>query len=316
MPSEISPFLQRDVADFFLRAAASGRLAHAYLLLGPKGVGKGRFATDLVKFLFCLDRASEPAPGHLGSCGQCRNCRRVDHGNLPDLHWFRRQEGKRDIVMEDIDRFQQEMSLKPVEGPWKVFVVEEADRLNVSSANHMLKVLEEPPDYSLILLLAEEEDDILPTIRSRVHVVRFRPQPVADLAAALVREHHAGRDEAVFLARLSAGSPGLALELKEQGFYEKHRRFLESILKMKPSDNFDLAEEIRKRPSRGLHESGRARDAVPPPGRADAGVPRRACARGALRRSGAARPLAKRGRGAAGRRRGGLGQRKLAHGAG
>ena len=247
MCSEGAGLSQPEVAEFFRRAVASGRLAHAYLFLGPKGVGKSEFARELTRHLFCLDRAAKTSTnGGMESCGKCRNCQRLAHGNFPDLHWFTRAEGKRDIIMDDIDRFQREMSFKPVEGSWKVFVVEEADRLNEHSANHMLKVLEEPPAHALILLLAEEEDDMLPTILSRVHVVRFRGKGTDELAHVLECELRTSTEEARFLARLAGGSPGLARKLHEEDFYAIHRKLARRVREMKPGENFEAAEELRK----------------------------------------------------------------------
>ena len=262
MSSEHDGGSQTAVAEFFRRAVASGRLAHAYLFLGPMGVGKARFARELTKYLFCTDRQAKPRRGELGSCGKCRNCRRVEHGNFPDLHWFARQEGKRDILMDDIDRFQREISFKPVEGSWKVFVIEEADRLNVSSANHMLKVLEEPPGHSLILLLAQEEDDLLPTILSRVHVVRFRGLGMEQLSRDLMGTEQVPREEARFLARLSGGSPGLARTLRSEGFYETHRKLWERMRSMRPEENFDVAQMMRSALSDAVSSTQEERELV------------------------------------------------------
>ena len=239
---------REDVVEFFRRAVAAERLAHAYLFLGPAGVGKADFARELTRFLFCLNRSdSQFGDGDLGSCGTCRNCRRIEHGNLPDLHWFGRKENKRDIIIDTVRELQYEMSLKPFEGPWKVFVIEEADRLNVASANCLLKVLEEPPERSLILLLAEEQENFLPTILSRVHVVRFKELQIGELANVLVKPNGMDAEEARFLARLSGGSPGLARQLSEDGFYEVHRWLYERVSRMKPVDNFDVATEVRTR---------------------------------------------------------------------
>lgn len=239
---------QEDVVEFFRRAVDADRLAHAYLFLGPVGVGKAQFAKELTKYLFCLDRRDfESGSGELGSCGTCRNCRRVDHDNLPDLHNFSRPSDKRDIPIDLMREFQRQLSYKPVEGPYKVFVIEEADRLNVASANCLLKVLEEPPERSLILLLAEGQDNFLPTILSRVHVVRFKGVRIEELADALVKSNGMDAEEARFLARLSGGSPGRAHQLNEGGFYEVHRWLYERVGRMKPAENFDVAAEVRTR---------------------------------------------------------------------
>jgi len=246
MSSERDWLGQHEVVEFFRRAVGSGHLAHAYLLLGPVGVGKTAFARELTQRLFCLEPVRDPGrEGGLGNCGSCRNCRRITHGNFPDLHWFERPAGKRDIPIDLVREFQHEISLKPVEGPWKVFVIREADRLNPASANCLLKVLEEPPEHSLILLLAEEADDLLPTILSRVHVIRFKGLPTVERGAGGGRGEAMGAEDAGFLARLSGGSPGLARQLHREGFYEVHRQLLGQIRGMKSGENFEVAEALR-----------------------------------------------------------------------
>ena len=254
---------QGDAVDFFLRATGSGRLAHAYLFLGPAGVGKASFARELARFLFCKDRDSAR-----DSCGVCRNCTRlrpeipVNELNFPDLHWFERPADKRDIPIELMRDMQKELSLKPVEGPWKVFVISEAERLNEASANCILKILEEPPPHSLLILLANEADDMLPTILSRVHVIRFKPMPTEKLAKELISREKASPEGAHFLARLSGGSPGQARKLLEAGYYPVHCELLERVRAMKPEENFDVSELLRSRVKDKKASSQQEREAV------------------------------------------------------
>ena len=143
------------------RAVAAGSVAHAYLFVGPTGAGKKSAARALACALFCGD----------GACGSCRECKRVRNNAHPDLHVLS-PEGVTYVVSQirDIVR---DVHLKPAEASRKIYVIEDADRFNDASASAFLKTLEEPPADVVMILLAREYDDVLPTIASRCQVVRF-----------------------------------------------------------------------------------------------------------------------------------------------
>jgi DNA polymerase III delta' subunit len=141
---------------FFARALALGRLSHAYLLVGPAGSGKRLFARELAKALFCR----EGAP-----CGACGSCRSIEHGNHPDVHFFRPAEGKSIVDIDTVRALCERTHLKSEH--LQVAILEEADRLNEPAANALLKTLEEPPGRILLLLLAQSTGTMLSTIVSR-----------------------------------------------------------------------------------------------------------------------------------------------------
>ncbi|ATF10613.1 DNA polymerase III subunit delta' [Brevibacillus sp. HB1.1] len=150
------------------------RLAHAYLLAGPKGSGKKQMALHLAKSLFCSEREAD-------ACGACVTCRRIEGGNHPDV-LFITPDGA-SIKIDQIRSLQKEMAMRAVESSRKVYIIEHVDKMTTQAANSLLKFLEEPPAGVLALLLTEHSHAILPTILSRCQIVQFSP-----LSAELIAE--------------------------------------------------------------------------------------------------------------------------------
>jgi len=235
---------QERAIDFFRRAVGTGRLAHAYILVGPEGIGKRRFARALAQYLFCVERRDD-------SCGSCRSCRLIESDRFPDLHWYGREEGRQQLRVEVIEQFLREISFKPLETDRKVFVVEDADKLNPASANRLLKILEEPPAASLLLLLALDVRDFLPTILSRCHMIRLRPIAGAELARWLEAEHGCSAEQARYLGHFTMGSPGLAAQLARGDFFEEREWLMNMTMSLRPGEHFVPAEEMFRRASGG-----------------------------------------------------------------
>ncbi len=230
---------QKEASEFFRRAIDSGRLAHAYILIGPEGVGKRALAKAAAAYLFCSERGGD-------SCGKCRSCRMIASDQFGDLHRYLRPEGKAQLPVEVIEEFQRHVYLKPVESSHKVFILEEADKLNVAGANKLLKVLEEPPPESLILLLALDVRDFLPTILSRCHVVHLRPMPAEALAKELVSPS-VTPEQARYLAAFTTGSPGLARQLATPEFFAERDWLIDLAAKLDRRTRFAAADEMFKR---------------------------------------------------------------------
>jgi DNA polymerase-3 subunit delta' len=199
-----------------VRTMVAGRVPHALLIGGPAGVGKTTLALDLAAGLLC--DAEDPAAR---PCRACRACRLVDRGIHPDLHRLA-PSGPGDQIRigsrehpEDgtVRRLTIDLSLLPVEGRARVAIVERADRMGDDAQTALLKTLEEPPPGTTIVLCADDEDRLMPTVRSRCARIRLGPVATRDVESLLADEGLADPPLAARLARLSAGRPGLSQAL-------------------------------------------------------------------------------------------------------
>ncbi|MDZ4178150.1 MAG: DNA polymerase III subunit delta' [Coriobacteriia bacterium] len=176
---------QRKAAGYLRRAVEAGTVSHAYLFVGPTGTGKKTAARALACALFCAD----------GGCGSCGACRRVRGGTHPDLHLVA-PEGVSGYVIDQVRAVIHDVQLKPIEAPYKVYIFEGADRLQGPAANAFLKTLEEPPGDVVVVLLAGDFDDVMPTIASRCQVVRFAPVAESTALGLVIERTGATDDEA------------------------------------------------------------------------------------------------------------------------
>lgn len=203
----------------FARSLERGRLSHAYVLTGPDGIGKSRFARLLAQSIFCR----EHAPDQIDACGECRACRAFVAGNWPDFTEIGLPTGKTEIpialILGDSDKRGREglcfeLSMAPQASERRVAVINDAHRMNQEGANALLKTLEEPPSHALILLVCDNPDSLLPTIRSRCQVIRFFPLADADVSDLLLSEQLVETpEEATQVAAMAEGSMTLAQQL-------------------------------------------------------------------------------------------------------
>jgi DNA polymerase III subunit delta' len=208
-----------DAIEQLRGAAARGRLAHTLLFTGPAGIGKKRFALLFAECLFC-DRHSEE---ELLACGECSGCKQVRARSHPDLIVVERKTGKSSLLIEQFvgdseHRGQEglchELALRAMSGRRKIAIIDEAELLGIESANALLKTLEEPPERSIIILLAVSPDLLLPTIRSRCQVVRFAPLSDDQVRELLTREELCDNpQDAAEIAGLCEGSLETARQL-------------------------------------------------------------------------------------------------------
>src|SRR5260221_8627423 len=212
-----------------LSGAVSGRLAHAWLLSGPRGVGKATLAYRFARFLLAGEGESRAglfgdAPANLALDPAHPVFRRVASGGHPDLRTVARainpKTGKlrTEIVVDDVREAIGFLRLTPAEGGWRVVIVDGAEDMNRNSANALLKVLEEPPPRAVLLLVSHAPGRLLPTIRSRCRRLDVKP-PSPSLVSAVLAQRIRTLDEGdrSVVTGLAEGSIGRAFALAEAG---------------------------------------------------------------------------------------------------
>jgi DNA polymerase-3 subunit delta' len=187
--------------DYSLKTNA---MAHAYLLIGPRHVGKRILAINLAQALNC----DGPEP----PCGQCRSCQRIRDGKHADVTPIG-LDSRTEIGIDDIRGLQRSASLPPYEGKCKVFIIDEAEYLSTEAANALLKILEEPPAGVVWLLLAGEEERLLPTVISRCQRLELKPVPSEGVQEVLVNAYNVDGEKAKLLTQLCHGRLGWALSV-------------------------------------------------------------------------------------------------------
>jgi DNA polymerase-3 subunit delta' len=190
------------------RAVAAERPPHALLLSGPAQVGKTTLAFDLAAGLLC--QAAEPRDR---PCRACAACRRVASGNHPDLHVLAPDGAGGQIRLGQVQALAGELALLPLEGRFRVAIVEHAQRLNLDAQNALLKTLEEPPAKVVLILAADEPSGLLPTVVSRCARLRLGAVGGAVIGELLAEAGLADAARGAALGRLSGGRPGVALNL-------------------------------------------------------------------------------------------------------
>lgn len=182
------------------------RIPNGLLFWGPGGVGKRFAATEFAKALNCKEAKGD-------ACGQCISCRKIAHGNHPDIRVLTPKDKSRMIKRDEIDNVNEFAALRPFESQWRIFIMQDAERMNVTAQNHFLKTLEEPPGPSLFILLSEHPRMLLPTIRSRCQAVRFRALRRETVSELLRRERDLSRELADSIAEIAEGQMSRALDL-------------------------------------------------------------------------------------------------------
>lgn len=193
----------KEIVRTLLNAVEHGRVAHAYIFVGPAGVGKETTAEAFARSLLC----SQPVRGE--ACGECRGCKQFEHRNHPDFYFI--QPAGASIKIEQIRVMQRWVPYRSYQGGRKIFLIQQAETMTAEAANCLLKTLEDPPADTVFILLSARPQILLPTILSRCQQFVFKGISPGELAGSLVAGSGLGAEEAVFTAALSGGSMGKAL---------------------------------------------------------------------------------------------------------
>ena len=228
-----------DVKESLRHLLKSGRVPGSLLFTGEVGIGKKLFALELAKAMNCRHRVGVEA------CDECSSCKRISRSTFPpfgkdddDQHrliWSEHADVamarpyKNIIRVKVMRELEREANFRPFEGAARIFIVEDADYMNESTSNALLKTLEEPPPTSHLVLTTSNPTALLPTIRSRCQTIRFAPIPPEAIRTFLVQEKKLPAADAELLSRTAGGSLGRALGTDIDTYRERRDSMLDVL---------------------------------------------------------------------------------------
>ncbi|MFR5356494.1 MAG: ATP-binding protein [Clostridia bacterium] len=221
-------------------AIEANKVSHAYLLAGEKGSGKKMLAGIFARTLQCEAHASEP-------CGKCHSCIQAESGNQPDIIYVT-HEKPGSISVDDIrGQVNGDIQIKPYSSPYKIYIIDEAEKLTQQAQNALLKTIEEPPAYAIIILLTVNEGMLLPTIKSRCVTLTMKPVPLPLIRQYLMEELQIPDYRADICAAFSQGNVGKAKRLAlSDSFGEMLEHALHMVKYISEMEPSDLVEDLKK----------------------------------------------------------------------
>ncbi len=229
------------VKKHFCDAIEQNKVSHGYILSGEDGLGKLTFAKTFAQMLQCESEEEK-------SCGVCHSCKQCASGNHPDIIYVTHE--KTVISVDDVrDQINKDIIIKPYSSPYKIYIVDEAEKMSVQAQNALLKTIEEPPVYAIIMLLSTDGENLLPTIRSRCIQLNVRPVGDEEMEYYL-KEHGVEEDRISIIMKLARGNIGKALKMAQsESFYEMVDmivKMLENVWKMDMLEMMNFLERLNK----------------------------------------------------------------------
>ena len=194
------------VKDHFKKAIANHKISHAYILTGEAGMGRKSIANAFAMTLLCEKGGSEP-------CMSCHSCKQVMSGNHPDLIYVT-HEKPGSIGVDDVrEQINDTIMIRPYSSYYKIYIVDEAEKMTVQAQNALLKTIEEPPSYAVIILITTNQEAFLPTILSRCVQMKLKPLKDFTIKSYLTQNLHSAEKDADICAAFARGNLGKAIHL-------------------------------------------------------------------------------------------------------
>ena len=217
--------------DILEKAILNNSVSHSYMFVGPQGIGKKLIATDFAKAILCL--------GENKYCNSCKSCIEFNGDNHPDFKIIKPDGNS--IKIEQIRELQERIVEKPIISNHKVYIIDNADTMTVEAQNCLLKTLEEPPEFAIIILIGSNENSFLVTIKSRCMILKF--QRIVDGELKKYLEQNEGfSDITKSMLELFQGSIGKAINLKDK--VDEYKVLEEFINEINKKDIIDLIKKI------------------------------------------------------------------------
>lgn len=194
------------IKEHFKNAIKLHKVSHAYILNGDKGMGKKMLSNVFAMALQCERGTEEP-------CMECRSCRQVISGNHPDIKYITHEKPNVIAVDEVREQINNDIQIKPYSSPYKIYIVDEAEKMNLQAQNALLKTIEEPPEYGIIILLTSNSEMFLPTILSRCVMLNMKLMEKGQMRDYLMKKMGLPDYHADVIIAFSGGNLGKAIRL-------------------------------------------------------------------------------------------------------
>lgn len=223
----------KDIINYIRNAVTENKVSHAYILNGERGSGKKMLANLFATTLLCEEQGPDP-------CNVCHSCHQAESGNHPDIIRVT-HEKPNTISVDDIRRqVNEDIQIKPYQGPYKIYIIAEADLMTVQAQNALLKTIEEPPAYAVIFLLTENAEALLPTITSRCVMLKLRNIKNTLIRKYLMETMHVPDYKADMCTAFAQGNMGRAIMLASSDHFNEIRE--EAVQLLKYINEMDISE--------------------------------------------------------------------------
>lgn len=226
----------KDIINYIRNAVREDKVSHAYILNGERGAGKKMLANLFAATLLCEKGGPDP-------CNECHSCRQAESGNHPDIIKVT-HEKPNSISVDDIrEQVNNTIMIKPYQGPYKVYIIPQADMMTPQAQNALLKTIEEPPEYAVIMLLTENADTLLPTINSRCVMLKLRNIKDTLIKKYLMETMQVPDYKADMCTAFAQGNMGRAIMLANSEHFNEIRD--EAVQLLKYINEMELSEIVQ-----------------------------------------------------------------------
>lgn len=221
---------QNHIYEHFKNAIAAGKLSHAYILHGERGMGKLNIAKEAAKAIQCESNAPEKTDKTGEACGQCKSCHQAESDNQPDIKYV--TPAKKTLGVDDIrEQINDDALIKPYGSPYKIYIIPKSDTMTVQAQNALLKTIEEPPSYAIFILLAANTDAFLPTILSRCVMLNARTVAEGEIIDELKNKYGVGDYDAKVAASFAGGNIGKAEKLISSDSFKDSKNSITDLVR-------------------------------------------------------------------------------------
>ena len=231
---------QKSVIAHMKKAVSMGKTSHAYILNGEKGMGKKLLAHAFSMTLQCEQGSDEP-------CMECRSCKQVEGKNHPDIKWITHEKSGTISVEIIRDQLVNDMPIKPYSSKYKIYIIDEGEKMTPAAQNTLLKTIEEPPSYGIVIILTSNKEMLLQTILSRCVSLNLRPLKDEEMKRYLISHENVPDYQAAMAVRFAGGNLGRAIDIITSedfiGIKDDVVRALKHVGKMTASDINQLVKE-------------------------------------------------------------------------